>query len=262
MPAPDYIPIYREMVRSRQVLRIVRETGRTRQHVVGVLVDLWLWVTSETADGRIDGIGRADLCEAIGEDEPFWCAVESAGWIAIDDGGVTVPKFDAKLSTAAVSRLNSRERKRKQRQEVTKGVTDMSQECHKKTGQKRDQKRREENTREEKKEEKETEKPLEYPPHLDNDRCRAAWADWVDWRKRSGKRFVDPQQQQRALNKAGREYPTAALFCEAVDHSVAGGFQGLYGPGDRRRGSPSGSSPRTAATKQAMAEFVAEGGDA
>lgn len=113
--AGDWIPITVGLTRRREVLQVATETGRSRWEVVGLLVELWTWVTEESQDSVTPGMTRAALCSAIGGDDDFWCAVEHAGWLVFDDSGMTIPHFDRWFGTTSKSRLLCVLRKREQR---------------------------------------------------------------------------------------------------------------------------------------------------
>lgn len=113
--AGDWIPITVGLTRRREVLQVATETGRSRWEVVGLLVELWTWVTEESQDSVTPGMTRAALCSAIGGDDDFWCAVEHAGWLVFDDSGMTIPHFDRWFGTTSKSRLSCVLRKRAQR---------------------------------------------------------------------------------------------------------------------------------------------------
>ena len=66
-----------------------------------------------------------------------------------------------------------------------------------------------------------------FPPELDFDECRAAWSEWIAYRRESKKPLKVVSQQKQLKQWADRG---SARFVAAINHSIAQGYQGLYEP--------------------------------
>ena len=87
-------------------------TGEPVEVVVFRLFRLWSWASMNTADG-VARMTVARLVRTCGADETFWRAVETVGWLIIDDeaGTIAIPGWDRRFSQAAKSRLQAADRK-------------------------------------------------------------------------------------------------------------------------------------------------------
>jgi hypothetical protein len=98
------------------VLQIATATGRSRHEVVGMLLEFWSWADSQTDDGDLPGISVAHLSSLlVTSDGTFWRAVEDAGWLVVETGGVRVPNFTVWMSCSAKKRLRQTRNKQKSR---------------------------------------------------------------------------------------------------------------------------------------------------
>lgn len=131
--AAEWIPIYHGLPRRQEVCLIAADTGRSRHEVLGLLLEFWLWMDSESRDGHVTGMGQEHLPAIIGGDDAFWTAVKVRGWLENGDGGIRVPHWDLRCRGSRKIReeqvLRKRASRRKQADEsrdksVT--VTEMS----------------------------------------------------------------------------------------------------------------------------------------
>lgn len=123
--AGDWIPVTIELPRRIEVLQVARLSGRSRHEVIGMLVEFWLWVQQESANGHVPSVTSLMLCEVIvGADEQFWRAVKTVGWLVEDASGLTIPRADSWITKGAKARIqaaNRQETRRKVRHaDVTK----------------------------------------------------------------------------------------------------------------------------------------------
>jgi hypothetical protein len=116
--AGDWIPIYHELPRRKEVGLIAADTGRSRHEVIGLLVDLWLWVDSESQDGTVTSVGQNNLPVLIGADKAFWESVHKHGWILIREDGISLPNWSLRNRGSRKLREQETLRKRKLRNSV------------------------------------------------------------------------------------------------------------------------------------------------
>lgn len=134
--AGDWIPMSTDLKTRKEVQAIARRTGRSRWEVVGLLHDLWCWVSRECPDGvlilsHLEGdkkgtaVAADDLVDVIGADRVFWLAVAAEHWLEFETAegrpAIVVPNFDRWMSKGAKARLKDREKKRDKR--ATAGVS-------------------------------------------------------------------------------------------------------------------------------------------
>ena len=137
--AGDWIPYQKGLSRKREVGAIARQTGRSRHEVVGVLLEFWDWVDSESTDGILQATSLEDLPNLIpGSDLVFWQAVVEVGWLGVGfapgrrrklEANVTIgtprlviPNFSRWLGNSSKRRLNDVIHKRASRKDVTANV--------------------------------------------------------------------------------------------------------------------------------------------
>jgi hypothetical protein len=101
--AGEWIPIDCNLGTKPEVLEVAAATDQPVEVVVGRLVRLWSWAWFITADGTFRG-SLAMLPSVAGGDEPFWQAVEQAGWLVAADRTLTIPGWEERFSQSAKSR--------------------------------------------------------------------------------------------------------------------------------------------------------------
>jgi hypothetical protein len=117
--AGDWIAWNKGLSRKPEVLAIARRTRRDRREVACILMELWEWADEQTTDGRIPGVGLADLADLIpGTTEKFWATVEAAGWLIVKGNVIVIPNFCRWLGHSAKSRLQDTRRKQADRASV------------------------------------------------------------------------------------------------------------------------------------------------
>lgn len=145
--AGEWIPIDCNLGVKPEVLEVAAVTGQPVEVVVGRLVRLWSWAWFITADGTVKG-SLAMLSSVAGGDEPFWQAVEQAGWLVAGDKTLTIPGWEARFSKAAKRRLSDTKRKTVFREEM-RAVRKVSAKCPQECGpeERRGEERREEESK-------------------------------------------------------------------------------------------------------------------
>jgi len=101
--AGEWLPIDCNLGVKPEVLEVAAATGQPIEVVIGRLVRLWSWAWFITADGTVKG-SLAMLSSVAGGDEPFWQAVEQAGWLEVGEKTLTIPGWEERFSQAAKSR--------------------------------------------------------------------------------------------------------------------------------------------------------------
>ncbi|GIV52376.1 MAG: hypothetical protein KatS3mg038_2897 [Candidatus Kapaibacterium sp.] len=125
--AGDWIPVSCDLRRKPEVLQLSQILGLPIQHVVGMLIDFWIWAQEQSVDGRFCNLRLDVIADACYVTPEFLLALEQVGWLNIDSKGLTVPKFERWMGQSAKSRLQARERKRAERSAHTDNpVTQMS----------------------------------------------------------------------------------------------------------------------------------------
>jgi len=145
--AGEWIPIDCNLGVKPEVLEVAAATGQPVEVVIGRLVRLWSWAWFITADGTVKG-SLAMLSSVAGGDEPFWQAVEQAGWLEVGERTLTIPGWEARFSKAAKRRLVDAQRKTVSREE-TRVVRNVSAKCPQSVRTTADQRRGEERREEE-----------------------------------------------------------------------------------------------------------------
>lgn len=94
-----------------EVQELIDLTGDPVEVVTFRLLRLWGWAAMNTTDGRAR-MTVSRLVRTCGADAGFWRAVESVGWLEIDETAATVaiPGWDRRFSQAAKSRLQQADR--------------------------------------------------------------------------------------------------------------------------------------------------------
>lgn len=94
-----------------EVQELIDLTGDPVEVVTFRLLRLWGWAAMNTTNGRAR-MTVARLVRTCGADAAFWRAVESVGWLEIDetDATVAIPGWDRRFSQAAKSRLQNADR--------------------------------------------------------------------------------------------------------------------------------------------------------
>jgi hypothetical protein len=105
-----------------EVQELVDLTGDPVEVVVYRLLQLWGWASMHCADGTAK-MTLPRLCRVCGASVEFWQAVESVGWLEIDEtvATVAVPGWDRRFSQAAKERAQARDRAKDQRARVAHG---------------------------------------------------------------------------------------------------------------------------------------------
>ena len=121
--AGDWFPMQFWRSRCPEVVEVASRTGRDRHQVLGLLCDLWSYVSSESVDGTLRGVRLSHLGGVVGADDAFWAAVAAVNWLAEDDAGLVVPNWELWLSNSAKKRIQDARRQQRHRGKRHAGVT-------------------------------------------------------------------------------------------------------------------------------------------
>ena len=109
--AGEWIAVDIGLPEKPETQEVVDLTGQPVEVVVFRLLRLWGWAAMNSADGAAR-MTIPRLVRTCGADEAFWRAVESVGWLEIDEtvATVAIPGWDRRFSQAAKSRLQAKDR--------------------------------------------------------------------------------------------------------------------------------------------------------
>ena len=98
--------------------------------------------------------------------------------------------------------------------------------------------------------------PLIFPDHLDNEKAKLSWGEWISYKKDIKLPYQSLTSEQKQLNQ--KRWKTSDQFCAAIEYSIAQGYKGIYE--DRNNGA--GRKPTLSAwerQRQRENEIMTEG---
>ena len=124
------------------VIAIALDLDKSEFEVVGMLHHLWSWADSQSQDGHIKRVTEKWIDRYVHQNG-FAKSMCDAGWLILENDGITFPNFERHNGESAKKRAEAAERQRISRENKKAGiVTDQSQElCDKSVT--REEKRRE-----------------------------------------------------------------------------------------------------------------------
>ena len=217
--AGDWIKFRKKLLRDGRVMELSRLCHAARVTVIGALVTLWS-LADEYAEenGCLPGYTIADLNAEIGVQN--FCESLPKEWFSLgEDGRIYLPNYHQHNGLTAKKR-DQAARRQASRRKRDNTVTLPSRSSHAPCV------TREEKRREEKKEDKPP-----FPPCLDCDEFREVWTAWIAHRKEIKKPLTPTSigQQLRKLSEWG-----LSRAIEAIRHSIANGWQGIFEPPSNR----------------------------
>ncbi len=114
--AGDWIPIDTTLWTKPEVMHIRALTGATLPEVIGALVMFWAWADAHSEDGFLpvtDVTTLCDICHRL--DGQFCDAMQTVGWLTVDERGIRIPNFDNWMGRSAKKRLKDARRQQKSR---------------------------------------------------------------------------------------------------------------------------------------------------
>jgi hypothetical protein len=92
--AGDWLKIEAATPEKREVMAITLQLGWDDPDLaVGKLFKMWRWFDQQTLEGNADSVTPALLDRIIGV-TGFCAAVESVGWLVVNDDGISLPNFN------------------------------------------------------------------------------------------------------------------------------------------------------------------------
>jgi hypothetical protein len=140
--AGDWIKMRVDLATDPAVIQIAALTELDEDAVVGKLYRVWAWADAHTTDGRL-GCGLT-VVDRMARHDGFAAAMESVGWLAVDDRGVYLPGFEKHNGKTAKARAQNAKRMADARKSHTPR-TEVAQKTHNSAP--REEKRREEKTK-------------------------------------------------------------------------------------------------------------------
>lgn len=112
--ASEWIKATKGLTEKPEVYGIARALKLDRDTVGMKLLRVWGWADDNTEDGHIDHIDGSAIDEKAGV-EGFASAMESMGWLEVEDDGVRFPNFERHNGQSAKRRAQDAERKAAER---------------------------------------------------------------------------------------------------------------------------------------------------
>lgn len=103
----------------REVIVISKALGISTYELAGKLMAIWEWADGETSDGFLAGV-TPEFIDAKVSQPGLFSAIESAGWGARNDGGITFTNWEKNNGECAKKRLEDAERQQKSRDKQRK----------------------------------------------------------------------------------------------------------------------------------------------
>lgn len=127
--AGDWIKMRTALAHDPAVIAIALDLDKSEFEIVGMLHHLWSWADSQSQDGHIKRVTEKWIDRYV-HHQGFAKAMSDAGWLVIENDGITFPNFDRHNGDSAKRRAEAAERKRISRDRAGKfgaeNVTDMS----------------------------------------------------------------------------------------------------------------------------------------
>jgi hypothetical protein len=101
--AGDWIKVRHDLPTDPAVIAIACRVDLSEDEVVGKLLRFWIWGDQQTRDGNAPGVTKSFLDRYLGV-TGFADAMESAGWLMADSGGISIPNFERHISQSAKAR--------------------------------------------------------------------------------------------------------------------------------------------------------------
>jgi hypothetical protein len=227
--AGDWIKMRGDLAEDPAVIGIAGRLGAEEDLIVGKLHRLWAWADRQSRDGHAASVTEVWVDRFVGRDG-FASAMQAVGWLAVDATGISFPNFERHNGKTAKTRGLSANRQQSRRARVTPESREPSRNVRDASV-----------TREEKRREEILNPPtprkrgpsfdpsaIELPEWLPRD----AWSLWCEDRRKRGKAITDAGARLQV--KALQTYRAEGHEPQAViEHSIAGGYQGLYPPKGR-----------------------------
>lgn len=222
--AGDWIKMRKNLPDDPAVIGISTQLSLDPDVVIGKLYRFWAWADTHSANGRYAHVTQVWLDSYL-RAEHFASALESVGWLSIDESGISIPRFQRHMSQGAKKRALTNQRVALHRKKPcnARGVT----------------KALPEKRREEKSNNSTNVELSPLPPSLDSEEFRSAWADWLAYRQ---ERKFKTTEQTRKAQLATLAVWGSVVAVESLRTSIRQGWQGFFDPREKRPGSVQGGA--------------------
>jgi hypothetical protein len=241
--ASDWIKMEKSLQDKPEVRRLARVLSVTRWDIIGRLLAVWSWADTHSISGENMDISEADI-DDLADLSGFAVALRQVGWLQGRDAALQFPNFDRHNGQTAKRRALDSFRQNRNRSKPPPdcvSVTNVTLEC----GHERDKSVTREEKRREDKEIHTPQKPpkggadspeakpvaspdLEYPPPLDTEAFRSAWADWLAYRRQRKISPLKPLSVAAKLAELAEWGEPSAIA--AIRQSIGNGWQGIFAP--------------------------------
>lgn len=144
--AGDWIKMRNDLPEDPAVIGIAAILSIDEFSVVGRLHKFWAWADRQSRDGHAVGVTKAWIDRYVHCDG-FASALESFGWLAVTDRGISIPNFDSHNGESAKARCTATKRQQKSRAKASCNADESdSSRSERDKSVTREEKRREEKT--------------------------------------------------------------------------------------------------------------------
>ena len=210
--AGDWIKVQAATPDKPEVMQIARALGVTQEAAFGHLFRIWSWADQQSLNGHALNVTENDL-DVVARHAGVATAMRQVGWIAGENGRISIPNFDRHNGESSKKRALASDRKRTQRsrKQRDKSVT------------------REEKRREELKPRKSADLPLGARAWLPEWVPLEAWNGWLEVRTK--KHVANTDRAMRLALKELTMLKTAGEDVLAViDRATLKGWTSFYAP--------------------------------
>jgi hypothetical protein len=225
--AGDWIAWVKGLTKRREVIVMAEALKIPRREVAACCMEWWEWCDSEgdfdpSRDCHVSGVtfvtGLSLIDEHVGV-TGFGQAMADAGWAKANGAGELMhPKLGKWTGSAAKERLRANQRQADRRAK--------SRKCHGKNVTKTLPEKR----REEKSIDPTDLSPL--PPELDSDEFKAAWQEWLDFRRKVKRKPVSATAAGKQLKELADWGQAGAIA--SIQQSIKNDWQGLFPPDGKK----------------------------
>lgn len=216
-----------------KVVRMASALKADRLRIIGGLWAVWGTFDTHSVDGALEGYTLSSLDEGIGW-KGFSAAMAAVRWLNEIEAGLEIPEFDEHNGASAKRRATDAKRKKDGREEDKTYGGSWTQEGQMSAS---DADKTQTRVREEKEKKKPTVSKGAKAPTFDAATIELPewlepedWHRWVTDRAARKKAITEEgaKSQLRKLDDFRRQGHSAA---SVIEHSIAGGYQGLFAPG-------------------------------
>lgn len=239
--AGDWIKIEHALLDKPEVVQMASKLGIDQDAVTGKMLRLWVWADQQSANGNALTVTETFL-DRVTFATGFAQALRSVGWLAGEDGNLSLPNFERHNGKTAKTRAKGRQRTQVSRSRNGASVTEPSPKAL-------PEKRREEKS------------IMIYSPGADvlipesirDDETIAAigrWVEYVNGNETHKSIEQNSPQEQELFRMIASWQASPDQRVEAISTAIANSWANLQKP----RG---GSKPQTSGGDYRWAEFLA-----